>query len=257
MGRMAKDLTGQIFGRLTVIGPAEKIGRNATSQCRCRCGVEKVIMNFNLLSGQTQSCGCLQKERTSARVRKNPPRLKHGHRHTITYNSWQGMISRCLNQNDTNYPRYGGRGITVCRRWADPDKGLLNFVEDMGERPSPAHSIDRIDGTKNYEPSNCRWATRAQQNQNVDLKKSNITGYKGISATGFRWKAEIRCEGRRLHLGSYDTREEAALAYNIAAGELHGPYAVPNTLPAIDRKTTKRVFSQVMKIVKPEQNKGD
>ncbi len=243
---------GTKFGRLTVKGPAGMRGRNATSLCECECGTVKAILNLTLKSGGTQSCGCLARERASARVKENPPRLKHGGKRTITYNSWQGMVSRCLNEKDWKYKRYGGRGITVCRRWSDPDSGFLNFLEDMGQRPSSAHSIDRINNDGNYEPGNCRWATRAQQNQNVGLKKSNSSGYKGIRKSRRRWYAEIRCDGRRIKLGSYRTAVGAALAYNIASEKLHGEFGVRNALPQMSKRTTNIVFRRVTSILTGE-----
>lgn len=251
MGRPFKVIpTGTKFGRLTVVGVGERRGRNSTSRCRCICGTVKDVLNVCLKHDGTgtQSCGCLHRERASERVKLNPPRLKHGSSKTITYISWQGMVSRCCNNKDTNYPRYGGRGIKVCTRWSDPDMGFQNFLADMGERPSSAHSIDRIKGG-NYEPGNCRWATRVQQNQNVGVKKSNSTGFKGVlnSHTRVRrpWGSAIRCDGKSFGLGFYATKEEAALAYNIASEELHGEFGYRNALPPIDRKTTRRVFKKV------------
>jgi hypothetical protein len=87
---------------------------------------------------------------------------KHGWANTPTYWSWNAMRSRCYDSRNASYPRYGGRGIAVCERWHD----FENFLADMGPRPSREYSIDRIDGDGNYEPSNCRWATRARQNAN-------------------------------------------------------------------------------------------
>lgn len=254
MGRKQVDLSGRVFERLTVLNPAGKRGRNAISLCRCECGTEKEILNLCLLSGATQSCGCLQRERASIRVKANPPRLKHGLRGTITYTSWLGMVNRCLNPQCWNYPRYGGCGITVCERWADDEEGILCFIEDMGHRPSPAHSIDRIDSAKGYEPGNCRWATRSQQNQNMGLKKSNSSGFKGIAkdkrGKPNPWRAEIRCNGKRINLGCYLTPEEAALAYNIASERLHGPYGIRNALPSIQKEDVLHVYGKVDSILK-------
>jgi len=249
MGRKVRDLTGQRFDRLEVIKPDGFIGKNAASLCKCNCGNLKRILNMNLKSGNVRSCGCLQRESASTRVKKNPPRLKHGLRRTGTYSCWIGMVGRCNNPADGNYPRYGAKGIIVCQRWSDPDKGLLNFVEDMGHRPTPGHSIDRIDSTKGYEPNNCRWATRFQQNQNVGLKSSNTSGYKGISPYKDGWKAEIRNDGKRHHLGCFATKDEAALAYNIASEKLHGLYGVPNVLPTIDRSIVKKVYQKVVEVL--------
>lgn len=82
---------------------------------------------------------------------------------TLEYNSWKGLIQRCTNPNDCHYPEYGARGITVCDRWRASFK---DFLADMGPRPTPRHSIDRIDGELGYKPSNCRWATSIEQNRN-------------------------------------------------------------------------------------------
>lgn len=255
MGRKRKAIVpGTKFGRLVVVGPAGMVGRNAASLCRCECGVEKVIMNFNLGPNKTKSCGCLTREQASARVKANPPRLKHGMRKTLTYSSWQSMVNRCHNPKDGNYSRYGGRGIEVCPRWRDPDKGILCFIEDVGERPSSAHSIDRIDGSKGYEPGNCRWATREEQNRNVDVKRSNSTGYKGIQqCPNGRWVAEIRGNGRRYHLGTYKTKVGAALAYNFASHELHGIHGVRNRLPPVSKRTERIVYRKVQERLNKER----
>jgi hypothetical protein len=87
---------------------------------------------------------------------------KHGCRNTVEYRAWVSMRNRCFNANDRDYQGWGGRGITVCSRW---DSFEL-FLQDMGPRPSPRHSIDRIDNDGHYEPGNCRWATIDAQNQN-------------------------------------------------------------------------------------------
>jgi hypothetical protein len=93
---------------------------------------------------------------------------KHGLSKRPEVTVWRGMVSRCTNQNATDYPRYGGRGIMVCDRW----RLFANFFADMGERPSPKHSIDRIDNDGNYEPDNCRWATASEQRLNQRPRSS-------------------------------------------------------------------------------------
>lgn len=243
---------GTVIGRLTVIGPGTNRGKNRTSLCRCSCGVEKEILNLCLRAKKpTQSCGCWSKEKASLRVRQNPPRLKHGWSGTPTYSSWLAMIARCYQENNISYPNYGAKGVRVCKRWLDNETGFQNFLEDVGERPSMAYSLDRIK-ERDYKPGNCRWATRSQQNQNVGLKKSNTTGYKGVHKHWFRWTAEIRNNGTKHYIGLYETIEEAALAYNIASEKLQGSYGVRNVLPSMNQETKDRVFQQVTKFLEPE-----
>lgn len=120
----------------------------------CDCGTEVTASRSRVVNGYTRSCGCLQRE--------TKPGLKHGHRASRTYSSWQSMLDRCRNSKSKDYARWGGRGIAVCDRWT----AFENFLSDMGERPMGT-TLDRYpnpDG--NYEPGNCRWATPKQQARN-------------------------------------------------------------------------------------------
>ena len=157
-----KDITGQKFGRLIVIGFSgiDKYGK-AQWKCKCACGKEVIAQSYLLRSGTTSSCGCLRREVTA---KKN---YKHGHTtngvFSTEYHSWNDMKTRCYNKHRHNYKYYGGRGIKVCKRWRD---SFSDFLQDMGRKPSPKHSIDRINNDGNYEPGNCRWATHSQQMRN-------------------------------------------------------------------------------------------
>lgn len=154
---LAKDLTGLKFGRWRVISRAERLDHGHRYWlCECECGNTKSLRGTMLTSGASESCGCLRNELTSARSKK------HGATRSPTYVSWQSMRSRCNKSDDLHYPLYGGRGIKVCGRWDAFD----NFLHDMGERPSNAHSIDRIDVNGDYTPDNCRWATAKEQGLN-------------------------------------------------------------------------------------------
>lgn len=158
MGRV--DLTGQTFGRLTVIERAESDNRhNHKWLCRCTCGETRSVIGYNLTSGLTKSCGCLHREMSTG---LGHWRRTHGKRHTPTYRTWLDMIQRCTNPNNPRYTDYGGRGITVCERW----RSFENFYADMGDRPGAGYSLDRIDNDSGYAPGNCRWATAEVQQRN-------------------------------------------------------------------------------------------
>jgi hypothetical protein len=153
------DLTGQRFGRWTVLGNPERhhYGTEVYLRwpSRCDCGTQRSVWGNALRTGRSTSCGCLHREKTTARV------TTHGMSGTRVYQCWQDLLRRCLNRDHRQYDDYGGRGIAVCKRW----ETFENFYADMGD-PPPGLSIDRINNDGNYEPSNCRWTTRAEQNRN-------------------------------------------------------------------------------------------
>jgi len=167
-----KDLCDKKFGRLTPIkfsGP-DKRSRSSLWLCKCDCGNEIITRRSRLINRETTSCGCL--------------RIKHGHNmnnKSSTYNSWASMKQRCKNKNIREYNYYGGRGIKVCDRWLK----FENFLEDMGEKPEIHLELDRINNDGNYEPGNCRWTTRSEQNRNrrkyTHKRKKVYTGDKNDS----------------------------------------------------------------------------
>jgi hypothetical protein len=154
------------FGRLTIL---ERAGtRPLKWLCRCDCGTEKVLPNTSIAGGSTKSCGCLFREKnaeklTAFRKSSRPHNFTHGLSEAAEFSIWHDMISRCENKNTRAYKYYGARGISVCAEWR---QSFWAFYHDMGPRPSPHLSIDRINNDGNYEPGNCRWATAKVQANN-------------------------------------------------------------------------------------------
>jgi len=147
------DLVGKRYGRLTVV---HYCGGSQWA-CLCDCGNKTVAPGSSLYSGRSTSCTCARNERV-ALLKKS-----HGLHDLPEYKIWKGINSRCEIPSASGYKNYGGRGISVCERWRHD---FACFLADVGRRPAPNLSLDRINNNGNYEPSNCRWATRTQQNQN-------------------------------------------------------------------------------------------
>lgn len=150
------EMVGEKFGRLTVREFAGIKGRKAIWLCDCDCGKSHSAVGSNIRNGQTQSCGCLQRE-TTGRLK-----LSHGKCKSPTYRSWASIKSRCYNPNQQCYEKYGAIGIRMCDRWLE---SFENFLEDMGERPE-GMTLDRENPFGDYEPWNCRWATAETQSLN-------------------------------------------------------------------------------------------
>jgi hypothetical protein len=178
------DLTGQKFSRLTVI-KAVKCADRTRWLCQCECGNTRIVSGSDLRKGNPKSCGCWKREQQTTHAECS--------RNSISpeYYSWRQMKSRCFNPNATGYKYYGGRGIRVCERWLNYEA----FLSDMGRRPTPKHTLDRIDTDGNYEPANCRWATRAEQVR-------NRKPYDTIAST----RAMLAARKRNLALGGRNGR---------------------------------------------------
>lgn len=216
MGKLI-DETGNKYNRLTVLErdfsteASQKKRAKTFWKCECYCGEIAIVPAYDLRKGLTKSCGCLRMENAGNMSKThNMSRFSDG---TIRpeFNAWIGIKTRCFNKNSKAYDRYGGRGIKVCDRWKE---SFENFFLDMGERPSPKHSIDRIDVNGNYEPENCRWADDTQQCRNQRISKSNKTGVRGayLCKRTNRFVVSITVNKKVKYLGKYDTIEEAAKA---------------------------------------------
>lgn len=178
---IATNVTGLRFGRLIAIDRHRKTHNGHWIwNCKCDCGRDTVVYVTNLVRGMTTSCGCY-------RIEKSSYRITHGHTRkgtqSLEYESYRGMLSRCLNHNNRKFPDYGGRGIEVCERWVN---SFQNFFDDMGIRPSKEHTLDRFPNNDgNYEPANCRWATKPQQNRN--RRSNRWYEYNGMRMVATDW----------------------------------------------------------------------
>lgn len=159
------------FGSLNVLGEdAPRMGANRLMRfvrCKCDCGAEVSVRYISLRDGRTISCGC--RRLAAAKMNAKAAReAKGGHgdaagRATSEYKAWTAMKYRCNAPTSQGWANYGGRGISVCERWQNSFEA---FLADMGRKPGPTYSIDRIDNDGNYEPGNCRWATPKDQQNN-------------------------------------------------------------------------------------------
>jgi hypothetical protein len=171
------DEVGKTYGRLTVIERAGHVGtakKKIAWRCKCDCGNETVVAGNALRTGTTQSCGCFNLER----------RVVHGLYRSAEYKTLKGMIGRCHQPSAGPYPRYGAKGIRVCDRWRFGEDGLAGveaFIKDVGLKPSPKHSIDRIDPNGHYEPGNVRWVGWKVESDNK--RSSNKIVFKGVEMT--------------------------------------------------------------------------
>lgn len=175
-----QDLTGRVFGRLTVLERAPRVDRRIRWKCRCACGTLVTVAGERLTvtDAPTRSCGCLQRERSADAKRT------HGMKGTREYRAWKGMRQRCDNPANPAYHDYGERGITICARW----QSFEAFYRDMGDCPSSTHSIDRKDNDGPYAPDNCRWATRIEQQRNT--RRNRLITYNGQRKTMAEWSID-------------------------------------------------------------------
>ncbi len=204
MGRAALDLKGLKVGKLTVTNKLRSREKgHVLWSCLCECGNKVEVRAGHLKAALKKSCGCIREQH---RMSTKPE-----------YISWGHMIQRCINPKDKRYQRYGGRGIKVYEKWR---KSFSAFYEDMGPRPSPEHSIDRIDNNGDYEPSNCRWATREQQARNTS--RTVLIEYKEEENTLKEWSVKL------------------GISYEILSSRLKKKWSVERAFTQAIRKSPRR-----------------
>lgn len=193
---------------LALIGRTQKCGTYMW-KCLCSCGNYTAVPSGSLTSGKTKSCGCLKLETKGA--------MTHGLSNTVIYHTWWRMLHRCRNPKSPDWKHYGGRGITVCDRW----HRFEDFYVDMGPKPSPKHTIERINNDGNYEPTNCRWATHTEQVRN---RRSNRTITRnGETMCASEWARRVgltpKAVLKRLRRG-YSPEEALTIGYRLRRSDV-------------------------------------
>lgn len=173
-----QDLAGTKFGKLTAVS-RDKSRRGTFWTCLCDCGNTTTVAAGNLKSGAQISCGCVHRQLAGAR------QFRHGMVGSREYQAWTHAKKRCTNPRDGAYRNYGGRGITMCRKWTE---SFQAFYEDMGPCPEGL-TLDRIDNEGHYEPGNCRWTNRVVQNNNT--RNTVLITYEGVTRSMSEW-AELK-----------------------------------------------------------------
>ena len=216
----ARDLpptdVGSRYGRLTVIEKSPPgAGRHSRWLCLCDCGAQKVVYANDLRKGHTQSCGCLSRDVRRATF------TKHGHAarsvmgrngQSKTYKIWVEMIKRCHNPSTESFQYYGGRGISVCDSWRE---SFENFLADMGDAPS-GHSIERDENNGNYEPNNCRWATRIEQMNNIRSNVLLVTIEGVMTIAEFSRRYGLKYEFVQKQIKRHGATEIAGVRFRVA-----------------------------------------
>lgn len=191
------DISGKKFGRLSVTRFHSMRGRAPLFECLCDCWKVRICYGSHIRRGNTKSCGCLSRDNfIKARTIHG---AAIGNNFTPEYKTWRSMRNRCLHNSSPEFKNYGGRGIKICKRW----DVFKNFLADMGLKPVGDYSIERINTNGNYEPSNCRWATRIEQASNKS--NNHFISFQGKTKTIAQWSRYLKFKPskiqNRLRLG--------------------------------------------------------
>jgi len=167
-----KDITGQKFNRLTAKKFIKIEKSHSLWLCKCECGNEIITRLNSLSTGNTNSCGCLQRDKVT----------RHGLSKHVLFKKWDSIKERCYNKNNVSYKHYGARGIKMHDDWeSNPERFIVYILNNLGEAPSKKHTLDRIDNNKNYAPGNLRWANSSEQRINQRVRKDAVlVWYHGV-----------------------------------------------------------------------------
>lgn len=209
-----EDLSGKVFGNLTVISFNHRKGSRYLWNCLCTCGTFTKSDRSSLVGGKAKSCGCVRVGRIKTAL------TKHGKSDTRFYKIWQGMKKRCLNPKATSYKFYGAKGIKVCDRWLS----FENFEADMWQGYEDNLTLDRIDNSEGYNINNCRWVSMSVQDYNKPISNRNNSGCVGVyfDKKLNKWRAYIGVEKQRINLGSFENFECAVKARKQAEKDYYG-----------------------------------
>jgi hypothetical protein len=223
------DFKGRRFGHLLVIKEAPIVNARTRWECVCDCGKKRIVTTDALQRGATKGCGSCGK-------------IKHGLDGTPIYRLWAHIRERCYSECHKDYLNYGGRGIEMKNGWKDDVvKFKKDLEENLGQKPGPDFSIDRIDNNGHYEIGNIRWATKSQQQLNKRIMSSMSTEFRGVRTSGGKFRAIIR-NGKKIEaLGTFDSPEEAAFVRDKRMYEIHGK-DVPLNFPLEKHKELEKLF---------------
>lgn len=203
-------MTDLKLGRLTVIGFDKSQNNKSYWACICDCGNNTIVRGDQLRNGHTKSCGCLL-------IESRKTRAKHGLSKSKLYKVWIEMNRRCSYVKSNSYLDYGGRGISVCDEWADEDNGFVNFKNwCFSNGYNEGLQIDRTNNNGDYKPSNCRFVSNRVNSLNTRKRKTNKSGYTGVSFSKrtSKWESYITIFGKKNNLGLFENKKDALDARN-------------------------------------------